>query len=169
MIKDHPALPDKLELAIRFANRTDAALLARFAQALAAEEGRHSRAAPEALEAAIDAGRARFLLAFHLEIPLGMLMFYAGYDLESAAPGAHLGDVYVIPQARRRGVAVGLMQAMAQAVRKENGEWVSLTVLEGNDAAQGLYAQLGMVSMPVRFMAIGPQGLNKLRSAQHAI
>lgn len=169
MIKDHPALPDKLELAVRFANRTDAEWLAGYALALAAEEGRHSRTTPETLDAAIQAGQARFLVALHREIPLGMLMFYAGYDLESAASGAHLGDVYVTPQARRRGVARAMIETMARIVREEGGQWVSLTVLEENEVARGLYERLGMISMPVRFLAIGPQGLDKMLAARRAI
>jgi GNAT superfamily N-acetyltransferase len=162
MIKDHPDMADKPELVIRAANRMDAEALARFAQALAREEGRVSRADAASLTAALEAGRAAFLLALVQGKPVGMLMHYAGYDLESASTGRHLADIYVLPEWRRQGVGRRLIAQLAERCLAEGGAWVSLTVLRENAGAHRFYASLAIVEVPVRFMAIGANGLEAL-------
>ena len=162
MIKNHPQGQNKPELAIRPANRMDAPLLAAMALALAEEEGRQGRATPDAILLAMREERIYFLIAEWERQPCGMLMYYAGYDLESASHGAHLADLYVMPQARRQGVASRLVAALAAHVRGEGGAWVSLTVLEANEAGRKLYETLGIHQVSVHFMAVGGSGLDAM-------
>ncbi len=146
----------------------DAEILAEFAVALAAEEGQQSAACTMALAAAMEAKQVRFLIAEYQGGAIGMVMFYPGYDLESAGHGMHLGDLYVVPTMRRQGVARRLVKALAEITLQEGGQWVSLTVLKENKRAQRLYRSLGMLEIPVRFMAIGTQGLHHLaRTGPH--
>ncbi|MBY0354442.1 MAG: GNAT family N-acetyltransferase [Rickettsiales bacterium] len=161
MIKADHDTADKSELVIRSANRTDSATLAEFARYLAKEEGRQGSSTSETIAQAIDAQQAEFLLAWQNEKPLGMLMFYMGYDLESASAGAHLGDIFVMREARRQGVARTLMATMAQLVSQRGGTWISLTVLQQNKEAIKLYKALAMQEVDVRFMAIGVRGLRE--------
>jgi ribosomal protein S18 acetylase RimI-like enzyme len=51
--------------------------------------------------------------------------------------------VYVVPEARRRGVARGLMREAAAVARDAGKSWVVLGVDTANDAARRLYAELG--------------------------
>ncbi|KAL4880530.1 hypothetical protein BJY04DRAFT_219001 [Aspergillus karnatakaensis] len=59
--------------------------------------------------------------------------------------------MYVIPEARGRGIGRGLIEAAVGAVEKESRErgWsahVSVLVLGGNEGAKGLYESMGFVS-----------------------
>jgi ribosomal protein S18 acetylase RimI-like enzyme len=56
---------------------------------------------------------------------------------------AHLTDLYVRPQARRRGHAKALIAAVVEAVRLLGADQLSLDVLPSNTAALELYSRLG--------------------------
>ena len=152
-------MPDKPSLAIRRAYPHEMEAVAAMARALAAEEGETSRATAEACAQAA----VTFWVATEGAEPLAFAMTYSGYDLASASAGTHLGDIYVLPAYRRRGVGRALLVAIAQ----EAGGWLSFTVLEGNKTAQGFYAALGAQPVPVRFMAFGPEGLARVASLPH--
>ncbi len=51
--------------------------------------------------------------------------------------------VYVVPEARRGGVAHALMREAARLVRDEGKGWVVLGVDTANEPARALYAELG--------------------------
>jgi ribosomal protein S18 acetylase RimI-like enzyme len=53
--------------------------------------------------------------------------------------------VYVVPEARRRGVAEALVRAAALILRDEGRSYLVLGVDTPNEAARGLYAKLGFV------------------------
>jgi ribosomal protein S18 acetylase RimI-like enzyme len=53
--------------------------------------------------------------------------------------------VYVVPEARRRGVAEALMRAAARVLRDEGRRYLVLGVDTPNEAARALYAKLGFV------------------------
>lgn len=137
-------------------------MLADMAAALAREEDRATEASAQRISQAIKDGSACFLVAEREKNPVGMAMFYSGYDLESAAKGVHLADLYVNPAARRQGVARQLIKAVAEWACTHHHAWMSLTVLSQNEAAKALYLSLGLQQVEVQFLAIGPTGLKRL-------
>lgn len=69
--------------------------------------------------------------------------WFLTYSTFLARPTLYLEDLFVSPEARRRGVATAMMDALKrEAQRLECGrfEW---SVLDWNDGAQALYRRLG--------------------------
>ncbi len=108
----------------------------------------------------------RTLLACDGDQPIGLVLFYWGYDTVSATTGYHLADIIVTSTYRGQGVGRVLYHALANQCLHEGGHWVSLTVLKKNTAAKAFYASLGMVEVAVDFYAIGPQALKALTIAK---
>jgi [ribosomal protein S18]-alanine N-acetyltransferase len=54
-----------------------------------------------------------------------------------------LENIAVATAARRRGVATGLLRALLDHVRAENGDAIFLEVRQSNDAARSLYGKAG--------------------------
>ncbi len=78
----------------------------------------------------------------------GYALFFTTYSTFLTRPGLFLEDLYVVPEARRRGVARALLGELARlAVARECGrlEW---SVLDWNQRAIALYRSLG--AAPVR-------------------
>lgn len=92
----------------------------------------------------------------------GLLCYYPGYDIESASHGNHLADIVVTGSWRGQGVGSLLMKDVARRTREEGGEWLSWTVLKVNRRAVKFYERLGAQDVPLRFMAMGPGGLEAL-------
>jgi len=83
-------------------------------------------------------------------------MYYAGYDLQSASRGVHLGDICVTKSARRQGVGRMLVAELGQRILADGGEWVSWTMLKGNVEAREFYKKLGAKKVrDVEFWALG--------------
>jgi len=57
----------------------------------------------------------------------------------------YLFGLYVVPEARRRGVARQLVAAAARLLREEGRRWILLNVDTPNEPARALYASLGFV------------------------
>jgi ribosomal protein S18 acetylase RimI-like enzyme len=72
-----------------------------------------------------------------------------GYAFATALQGgrSHVTDVYVRPDARRRGLATQLMRELAAGVRDLGAQWVSLDVLTTNRAARALWERLGFAEV----------------------
>ncbi len=107
-------------------------------------------------------GRAvdvRALLAVEEAEVIGVVIYYPGYDTLSASYGHHLADIIVTKQKRGRGIGRLLVKALAKVTRDAGKEWVSLTVLKRNDAAQEFYKALGMTQVSVHFFAAGKSAL----------
>ncbi|CAG1996557.1 hypothetical protein FGSG_11317 [Fusarium graminearum PH-1] len=77
--------------------------------------------------------------------PAGLLIYFFNYTTWSAAPGAWMEEIYVVPEYRRHGYARLLVQALA-AIAKEAGcikmEWLCL---RDNAKALRFYEKLGAV------------------------
>jgi ribosomal protein S18 acetylase RimI-like enzyme len=73
----------------------------------------------------------------------------AGYVFATALQGtrSHVTDVYVRPEARRRGLATELMRELAAGLRDLGAQWVSLDVLTTNRAALALWERLGFAEV----------------------
>lgn len=90
--------------------------------------------------------------AFSPSLLTDLLAFIAEEDgtavgsVYAATPSAHHGFVfglYVVPAARRRGLAHELMRAVVEALRDEGRSYVELNVDTPNTAAHALYEELG--------------------------
>ncbi|WP_323122028.1 GNAT family N-acetyltransferase [Burkholderia alba] len=75
----------------------------------------------------------------------GRIAGMIGYKRESGGKDRHKGflwGMYVAPHAQRRGFAAALVEAALAAAATEV-EQVTLSVVQGNDAARALYERLG--------------------------
>jgi ribosomal protein S18 acetylase RimI-like enzyme len=81
------------------------------------------------------------------EAPDGTLIGYATahmtYETHHAERGLYVGDLYVAPAHRRRGVGRALMAAAAAAGRARGAAHLWWTARPGNAAAQAFYRRLG--------------------------
>jgi GNAT superfamily N-acetyltransferase len=75
--------------------------------------------------------------------PVGYALVFETYSTFLARPTLYLEDLFVRPEARRRGAGTALLRHLArEAVERGCGrmEW---TVLDWNELAQGVYRRLG--------------------------
>ena len=98
---------------------------------------------------------------------IAVALYYPGYDVLTTSRGYHLSDVVVDERFRGNGIGKRLFSALAAQNLREGGEWLSLTVLRENAAAQGFYRALGMTHVPVDFFAIGQIGLRAVSTLLH--
>lgn len=90
---------------------------------------------------------AEVLLAFDGDMPVGFALFFHNYSTFLAQRGLYLEDLFVIPEARGRGVGRRLLTTLAQlAVERECGrlEWA---VLDWNAPAIAFYERMGAVPL----------------------
>lgn len=76
---------------------------------------------------------------------VGFTQLYPSFSSVSAAPIFILNDLFVVPEARRRGVGARLLSAAAEYGRSHGAVKLSLTTGVSNAAAQALYAAQGWV------------------------
>lgn len=79
--------------------------------------------------------------------PIGYAIVFETYSTFLARPTLFLEDLFVRPEARRRGAGAALLRALAaEAVRRDCGrmEWM---VLDWNELAQGFYRRAGASQM----------------------
>lgn len=129
------------------------------------EEGYTASATPQQLEEVMFDKRARVpmraLVAEEGRTIIGLILYYWGYDTVSASYGYHLADIVVEKMHRGKKIGTVLFNALAQQCLGENGQWISLTVLDRNEKAKDFYRKRGMVEVQVNFFAIGPRGLER--------
>jgi ribosomal protein S18 acetylase RimI-like enzyme len=83
------------------------------------------------------------LLARVDEAPAGFTLLYPTWSSVSTDRVYVLNDLFVAESARRRGVALRLLQAAGEAARAAGGIRVSLETARDNLAAQSLYRHAG--------------------------
>jgi GNAT superfamily N-acetyltransferase len=87
------------------------------------------------------AAGSTYLVAWDDDQPVGHA-HVAWVDTHLGVP--EIQDVFVVPEQRRRGIAVQLTEAAEQEARLRGWDTISLSVSErGNVAARHLYAKLG--------------------------
>ena len=78
-----------------------------------------------------------------------------GYALGRPHTGrvARLSDIYVVPEARRRGVAEALASEIVEACRAAGAEYLQLEVVPSNAGARAMYARWGFHETEVQLVA----------------
>ncbi|MBX3155380.1 MAG: GNAT family N-acetyltransferase [Deltaproteobacteria bacterium] len=139
------------DLSIRFAVAADTPVILAFIKDLAEyEKLSHEVVADEAqLRATLFGTRpaAEVLIAEAGGEPVGFALFFQSYSTFLGKPGLYLEDLFVRPQARKRGIGAALMSALARlAVQRDYGrfEW---SVLDWNAPALDFYRSLGAAPM----------------------
>lgn len=82
-------------------------------------------------------------VAFEDESPVGFTQLYPSFSSAAMARIFVLNDLFVIPQARRRGVASALLEAAADYARRVRAVRLTLSTELTNTAAQAAYGTLG--------------------------
>jgi GNAT superfamily N-acetyltransferase len=132
-------------LTLRTATATDCPLLARFLGSMLAEIGLE-----QGLEAAARFSADGFgtepaftaVIVEHAGVPAGYALFWPTYDTEWATRGGWLSDLYMLPQARRQGVARRLMAEVAARTAAQGGRYLTWLVHTENTRARAFYRTL---------------------------
>ena len=74
--------------------------------------------------------------------PVGFALYTFNYSVWTAARGIFIEDIWVVPEARRGGVARALMRALARECLAKGYRRIDLNVLDWNPA-RGFYERLG--------------------------
>jgi ribosomal protein S18 acetylase RimI-like enzyme len=82
-------------------------------------------------------------LAFVGDVPAGLANCFEGFSTFACKPLVNIHDFAVLPQWRGRGVSKVLMSFVEQEARRRGACKITLEVLQGNTAAQALYAGAG--------------------------
>lgn len=150
---------------VREARPDDAATIVALAHALDRAEGKPE--GPITVTDVLENGfgedaRFRALLAEEAGAALGFATYQRCYDTEHAARGFYMGDLYVVPAARRRGVGRALMIAIARRCLDDGGCYMNWNAMESNGEALAFYRSVGAVVEPVATLSLQPETLRRL-------
>ena len=73
--------------------------------------------------------------------PVGFALFFQTFSTFVGRPGLYLEDLFVLPEYRRRGAAMALLQALFRLARERNCGRVEWTVLDWNESAIKFYTE----------------------------
>lgn len=135
-----------MTIVVRRARKEDAATVSAMCLALNEDEAVPGRRfTPQAMLRDAFAPEPRFILlvAELAGVVVGYALATPSYESNWAAPGLCVGDIYVAPPARRRGVARALVAALAAQARREGRAYLWWTSLSGNAGAREFYRALG--------------------------
>ncbi|MGH7724259.1 MAG: GNAT family N-acetyltransferase [Candidatus Eiseniibacteriota bacterium] len=136
---------------IAAATPADVPLLHRLVQALSVyEKLQHTLVATEAdLERALFGPRpcAEALVASLEEQPVGYALFFPTYSTFLGKPGLWLEDLFVLPEARGRGVGRALLARLAVLALERGGGRLEWAVLDWNEPSIAFYKSLGAVPL----------------------
>ena len=83
------------------------------------------------------------LLAFEGDEAVGLVVYFFEFSTWRGRPGVYVQDLYVAPRMRGRGLGRDLMDAVGKRSRERGGNYVKLSVYDGNEQAIGFYRTLG--------------------------
>lgn len=134
-------------LTVRPAAPGDAETLAHLIRELARFERLESQVTmtAELLDLQLRSPRPAFdaLLAFEGHRPVGLALHYQTFSTFLGRPGIHLEDLYVLPEARGRGVGRLLLAAVARTAVERGCGRLEWDVLDWNAPAIAFYRSLG--------------------------
>jgi ribosomal protein S18 acetylase RimI-like enzyme len=154
-----------MAVTIRDAVAADAATLVSLVHRFEREEGKRAERLTVADVLAQGFGaepRFRVLFAEDAGRVRGYALFYPSYDSEHAARGLYLQDLFVVPEARGRGIGQALMAAVARACQADGGCYLFWNAHERNDAARAFYRRIGAREEPVVTLSLQPDALRRL-------
>ena len=138
-------------MSVRTATEGDLPLILHLIESLAEYERLRDQcvATEEKLRATLfgDSPAAEVLIATIDNEPMGFALFFHNYSTFLAQPGIFLEDLFVMPEARGKGVGHALLSSLARlAVERTCGrlEW---NVLDWNELAISFYKRIGAVPM----------------------
>jgi ribosomal protein S18 acetylase RimI-like enzyme len=140
----------KTDVKIRIASEIDIDALMRLATAFRKHLGQSTPADANFRQSITmllkDAGTEFFLACDALGGALGYVQSRYRYSAWTSALEAELEDVFVVPEARQRGVGLRLMEfAIAHAIER-GCRSIGLNTNEGNEGALALYRKVGFVA-----------------------
>jgi len=148
---DKPIPSNNQTITVRPAETRDLPIILGFIRALAEyEKLSHACIATEQLLAEHLFGpqpAAEVLIADLAGIPAGFALFFRSFSTFLAKPGIYLEDLFVIPEARGRGVGKTLLSAVANLAVQRNAGRLEWSVLDWNAPAIGFYKKIGAVPM----------------------
>lgn len=130
---------------VRTATAADCPLLARFLGNMLAEIGLEQQLEATARFSADGFGTEpafSAVIAEHTGVPAGYALFWPTYDTEWATRGGWLSDLYMLPQARRHGIARRLMAEVAARTAAQGGRYLTWLVHTENTRARAFYRTL---------------------------
>ncbi len=155
------------ELHIRTATEADVPQILQFIRDLAEYEKSADRvAATEELLRTTLFGNPRFaevLIGEDEGEPVAFALFFHNYSTWTGKPGLYLEDLYVKPEARRKGHGRTLLSRLAAIAKERNCARFEWAVLDWNTPAIDFYRSLGAVPMSEwRVMRISGEALDAL-------
>ena len=90
---------------------------------------------------------AEVLLAFDGERAVGFALFFHNFSTFLGRPGLYLEDLFVLPEARGRGVGRRLLAELAAIARDRDCGRLEWAVLDWNEPAIAFYRSLGAQPM----------------------
>ena len=143
----HTTLPG---ISLRRAERPDAALVLDFIHKLAAYEklSHEVQATLGDIEDALFGARpfAEVVIAELEAAPVGFILWFPNYSTFVGKPGIHIEDLFVLPQARGRGIGKCLLAWAARVAQERGWGRVEWSVLDWNRPAIDFYRSIGAAS-----------------------
>lgn len=131
----------------RFANESDVPLILEFIQSLAEYERLRSScvATAERLRETLfgDSPAAEVIIAELDGAPAGFALFFHNYSTFLAQRGLYLEDLFVRPEARKKGVGLALLSTLASIALERDCSRVDWAVLDWNQLAIDFYRRIG--------------------------
>ena len=113
------------------------------------------REVPEAPHVEVDAAKELAEIAEIVRSGIALVAEEDGFALAYLKEGTRgfVSDVYVRPEARRRGLARGLVHTAVQRLREQGARTVELEVMASNHDARGIYARWGFTEVQLELVA----------------
>lgn len=137
-------------LQIRMAEKKDASLVLSFIKGIAAYEKMSDcvTVTEEILEEFVfDRKAASVFLAEWQGKPVGFALFYENFSTFVGRTGMYLEDLFVLPEARGKGIGKKLFQAVAQEAVNRGCQRMEWTCLDWNRPSIEFYLRMGAVPM----------------------
>ncbi|MFJ7736164.1 GNAT family N-acetyltransferase [Lysinibacillus sp. NPDC097287] len=83
-------------------------------------------------------------LAYHETVPVGFVQLYPMFSSVAMKKAFILNDLYVVEQARKQGVAQGLIEHCYEYCKQFDARYITLETSINNIQAQRLYEKVGM-------------------------
>ena len=86
---------------------------------------------------------AEVIFAYHEDTPVGFALFFHNYSTFLAQRGLYLEDLFVLPEARGKGVGYALLSELARIALSRDCGRMEWAVLKWNQLAIDFYQRIG--------------------------